>query len=294
MKKVLSISFCLMLFISSLLMLTACEVKPKPVSQVEVEKLLTSAVSKMVNEKVVKINMPSMGFIAIKSDTISYFNFMGMESWEKLENDNMYEYSIIDFNSEKTYTKKLVIPNSENDDNLFETDMDMDVDAFKDAEFVEASLVKDEYSISYKLEEGGEKLTYTYVITNKKIKEISVRSGLISMSMQFEFGEHVLNQIPQIPTDVEWVEYEPCIVVDGLPTEFEIGDTLDLENVTIEFYEDSEMMFFPETFDIDMSMISGFNTTTVTGVGETRTMTVYFYGLIYEVEYIVTPPAGAE
>lgn len=292
MKKFLSICTCLMLCLTSLLFV-GCKEKPKPVAEVEAMNILNTALTNMEEAMAIKIecdNFMLMGeLVTVVSENIEYSSFMGMQSWIVEEGDYRYDYSKIIYQEEGqapeiTYTKALVI---EEDDDYEDVDvLSMIFDEFEDSQFSKATVLDGEYSISFKVVEEGETTNMTFVVENNTLEEVVIGSMGVSIEIEFEFGQDALEDIPQRPTNVEWIEYDPYIVVEGISTEFVVGDTLDLTDVTLEFYEDITSDW-AEVFDLTTDMISGFDTTTPTEAGQTRTMTITFYGLTFDIEYTV-------
>jgi len=288
MKKLLSISLSLMLCLTAVVFF-GCEPKAKPVSEVEASNILTTAMANMETENALKIhssNFMFMGeFVTIASETESYTNFMGVESWTKQESGNWYAYSktiteIAD-TPEIIYTKQLIpTENGEVD----EDNLSMIWEMLEESEFEEASLLKDVYSISFEVEEDGDEATITFKVQDETLKAIEISAGKYTMSIEFEFGASVLEDMPEIPTNVDWIEYEPYIKVVGMQTQFVVGDTLNISDIDLEFYDDISNTSFPVEFDLTLDMITGFTTETA----GTRTMRITFCGLTFDVEYTVT------
>lgn len=294
MKKFISICFCLMLCLTSLLLISGCEEKPKPVSEVQAAEVLETAMINLETSSAIEIECDNF-FCFVISEDISYADFMGFKVWTVKEGNYFYDYSIVTYEEEgqdpvTSYIKSLVVEEESDDfDDSFDgTDMlDMLFEGLESSEFSKASLLGDEYSISFKVEEDGVTSTMTFVVEDNILEEIVIYELGVAMTIEFEFGQDALEDIPQRPTNVSWVEYQPHIKVEGMPTEFTVGDnTLDLTNVVIEYYEDTDTQN-PDEYTINMSMISGFDTTTA----GTKTMTVTFYGLTFDIQYTVTESA---
>ena len=287
MKKFLAIIFCLLLCLTPF-MFFGCEEKLTNVGEVEASNVLAVAMENMEEAQAVKMyseDFSGMGkFLMIASATENYTEFLGTKSWVKQEGDYWFDYSIatyeVDDEEVTDYIKSLVI--SEDGEDEDGNMLDMLLSEFEDSAFSGATKLKGEFSISFKVVEDGATTTMTFKVKDETLKSIEISAGMYSMSIGFEFGTSVVEEIPVIPTNVEWDIYEPYIEVDGIPTEFVVGDALDLTDVTLEFYEDTTSGW-AEVFDLTIDMISGFDTTTV----GTRTMTITFYGLTFEVEYTV-------
>lgn len=155
----------------------------------------------------------------------------------------------------------------------------------EDMSFANASKLNGELTINFYYEEGVP-LQFSIVIKEGFIKSIKIGSGMYKITIDFEFGSEVLEDIPARPTNVEWYEYQPQIEIGFIETEYKVGDSIDLEDAYIEYLEDIEAVF-TNYFDITEDMISGFTTETA----GTRTMTITFYGLTIDVEYTVTESA---
>ena len=300
MKKLLSIAVCLMFCFSSMLVLSACgEEKPKNLTEVQAAEVVAEATLQMDNATSVKIHFDNFLFFLgemtiIETETVSYTEMGSFTEWVKKEGENWYSYSILTSLSESgettEYMKKL-IPVVEND-NLEEA-LDF-IETIEGATFKNASKLNGEVTASYGTVYEGQNLAITCVVSDGKFKSFKFSTGFLSMTMELDFGEYVINEIPSVPTNVDWFEYEPYIEVDGISEVFEVGDTLDLEDVIIEFYEDKYDIFPSEEFDATIDMVSGFNTTTATEDGQSRKMTITFCGLTYEIEYIVLEPMPVE
>ncbi len=280
MKKFLSICFCLMLCVTSICVFGACEAKPKPVSQTVAEQELAVAMNAMYGADAAKITGGGWltGMVVIMSDDVNYSNFWG-ESWTVVEGGYTYEYSIMEmeFNGEPMTqaVKRLVLTEHES----YEEDEIGDIlQMFENMEFVSASELKGEITISYTVVEEDVPTKISFVVKGGVIKSITIGEGLFSVILNLEFGDHI--QIPERPTNVEWDIYQPHIEVEGLKDYYELGEDIELSDLTILYYEDEDT-HFPEEYDVDMSMISGFDTSDI----HSGTITVTFYGLTYTHAY---------
>ena len=296
-RKFLSIALCLMLCFSSMLIFGACKEKPVKIGEVEAANELSTAMANLVSENSIKIysdNFLFMGqFTLIATEDMAYtkMDLFASESWTKKEGDNWYVYSVANISETETpnlqYIKQLV-PTSENE-SLDET-FDL-LDMLNEATFSSGSKLKGEITISYSTVEDGVATKLTCKIADGKLKSFTVGSGFLSMTINFEFGDHLCAQIPAVPSGagIVWDETDPFIDVEDMPTTFEIGDSLNLEDVVLEFYEDAGQ-FDCEEFAVTMDMITGFSTEEA----GTYTMTITFCGLTFDVEYTVSEPVVSE
>ena len=291
MKKFLSICFCLMLCLTSILFI-GCEEKPVSIGEAEATQILNTAMGGMYGTEAVKMyseDFMFMGeFVSITTETITYSSFFGQQSWIKQENGQWWDYSIstYEYNDEEytDYSKMLVI--EEEEDYGDETPLEMILEEFEDAQFSKATKLNGKYEISFAIIDDGVTTTLTFNVENDELKSIVVSAGGISMSLEFTYGASAIAELPEIPTNVDWYVYEPYIEVDGIPTEFVVGETLNLLDATINYYEDADA-WFSEIYFVTSDMITGFDTTTATEPGATRTITVTFYGLTFDIEYTV-------
>lgn len=280
MKKFLSICFCLMLCLTSLCVFSACEAKPKPVSQAVAEQELAVAMNSLYSADVAKITGGGLltGMVVIMSDDVTYSNFFG-ESWQVQEGANTYEYSIFEYELDDEpiteYVKRLVLTEHEDVDG---DELSSVFEMFENMTFSSANELKGEITINYTVVEEDVPTKLSFVVKGGVIKSITVGEGLFSVVFNLEFGDHV--QVPERPTNVEWDIYQPYIEVEGLKDYYEIGETIDLDDLTILYYEDDDT-YIPDEYDVDMSMISGFSTNEV----NSGTITVSFYGLTYTHAY---------
>ena len=249
--------------------------------------ILNTALTNMETSMAIKIECENFLFVGefvdIVSENIEYSRALDQESWLVKEGDFWYEYSVSNyvFNNEQItdYIKKLHI--EEDESNSDDSDMmSMIFDNFASSQFSSATQLGSEYTISFTVNENGISTDLSFVIENNIIKEVIVGVMGFSMVMEFKYDMDALLDIPEFPTNIQWDEYEPYIVVDGLKDYYEINEQIDIDELTIYYYED-DGTFFSEEFAVTSDMISGFSSESVCS----GTITVTFYGLTFTQEY---------
>jgi hypothetical protein len=301
MKKFLLLSLCFVMCLSSFLVLSACKKEEKPTPVAQAEQAFATAMSNMATQTCIKMSSPNflfMGeFIMIASNNGVYtkMDMLGTESWTQKESDQpgaqWYEYAITNDGTleEPNYKYIKQLYPYEYIEKVDTSDFGFDIfDMLENSQFASASKLNGELSILYTIENEGTMLVLTIKVTNNMISSISMGAMGITMTINFEFGEQLLSQIPEIP-EKDWVELEAKIEIDELdfPTEFVVDETLNLEDIQLEFYTDKTKSYDYDMYDITIDMISGFDTSTATQIGESRTMTITFCGLTYDIEYTV-------
>lgn len=309
-KKFLTIALSLMFCLSSAFIFGACKEEPVPVAEAAAMETFNAALTNMESEEAIKMTYSLMGaeMIMVASDEQVYIYMTdSVESWAVKNGEVFDQYTIVNVSAaeipEYEYVKSIV-PAVETEDDMSLEGMfddlvgeDFDLSSLK---FSKASKLNGELTIKFDvIEDDFVALQYSFKIKNDKLTELSVKIGNMKITFKFSYGENILEEIPEIPTldmagqPIDWYVCEPKIEVSGIPAQFEVGDTLNLENVELEFYMDVEG-YESEEYQITMDMISGFDTSTATEEGQPRTMTITFCGMTYQIDYTVTEPAAAE
>ena len=292
-KKFITFALSLMLIVSSAFIFGACGEKPVPVAEAAAMETFNEAITQMEDEEAIKMYCNLMGYemIMITSEDATYtYATDSMEIWMHKNDDHYVSHSITSYSfdgeePEFEYIKS-IIPAIEMDsdstfDDLLGGALDGELDDSFELEFASASKLDGVLTVKFDLMELEDPIfTISFDIKNNKITSMSMNIMGFSIKYKISYGAHLLEQIPAIPTldansqPIVWEEYEPKIEVEGMPTVFEIGDSLNLEDVTVEFYEDLSDYWPFEEYDLTMDMISGFDTTTATEIGHPRTMTI--------------------
>ena len=88
-----------MISVTSLIMMSGCEKKPKPVSEEQAAVVLETAMINMETAEAIKMKSDNMFLFLgpctiIMAEDIEYSNVYGMPSWMKKEDGLWYEYLI--------------------------------------------------------------------------------------------------------------------------------------------------------------------------------------------------------
>ena len=309
-NKFLTIALSLMLCLSSMFIFGACKDEPVPVPEAAAMETFNTAMTNMENEDAVKMTYSLMGYelsMVASEEQIYMYSTDTIESWSVKNGEVFDQYTIVNVSTSGTpeyeYVKSIVpaveATNSGSLNELFDELIgeDLDLTALK---FAKASKLNGELTIKFDIVADEDmSLQYIFKIKDDKLVSISMEMMGMTMSFKLSYGASLLEEIPERPTldfnnqPIVWDEYEPKIEVEGIPSQFEVGDTLNLDEIELEFYVDATS-FDSEDYDITLDMITGFDTTTATEEGHPRTMTITFCGLTYQVQYTVTAPAAAE
>lgn len=200
MKKLLSISICLLICLTSICVFGACKQKDQSLSEAEALASVTTAVQNFQTETTIEATA-DMGLVGsmifAKNEEGSYTNMWGAEIWTRTENDVVYQYSVysMEFNGEEvtTYTKSV----DDGEDSFFDMS---DVELTEESTFVRGSVAGARKTIIFKFIEEGEVCFAIYVIENDKIISFSIASemGVTQMAMTFKYGADA--NIPELPT----------------------------------------------------------------------------------------------
>ena len=200
MKKLLSISFCLLLCLTSMCVLSACKIQEKPLSEESSLTAITTAINNLSSKTTleVKMNMGILGTMVVaQNDEGSYVDMMGTQMWTKTEDGVVYQYTVftMEILGEEitSYTKGEYV---EEDEEYFDVE---DIELQEGATFVSGSLAGSKKTIVYQLVEDDQVSTGTYVIENDLLVSFSVESdGVTQVAITFKYDADV--NIPELPT----------------------------------------------------------------------------------------------
>ncbi|MBR4998260.1 MAG: hypothetical protein IKY10_00110 [Clostridia bacterium] len=281
MKKFISISFCLMLCLTAVFMFAGCKEKPKPVAQDIAEQKLSVALNKFYDATAIKAVGSGLvdDTIVIMANDYTYHKstMYGLEEmWTVKEGDYFYKYAI-EYGEETSYTKRLVLTEHEELDN----ELISMIDLIDEMVYASATELNGEITVNYNVEDDDEGIIKLgFVVKNESLKSMTMSIFGIKATFSFEYGESVLNNLPETPTSVPWYIYEPRIVVEGLKDYYQLNEEIDYDELTLKYYADKESSFYEE-YDVTSDMISGWTTNEV----NSGTIVVTFYGLTFTQEY---------
>ncbi len=284
-RKILSFICCLFMCLTATITLAGCKDEPVVLAQHDAEKAMAQAVETLETTNAIKIECEMLNLMMVATEDLCYSEALDVQSWIKKEGDFWYSYTtaLIDVGGHPgyVYEKALVVEDISNPrSSSFESITD-----YPFAKYSKATELKGEINVVYKSTQEGLTTYITYTINKGKLTSISIGDGGVSASINFEYGQEALEALVEMPTDVEWDEFEPHIEVEGIDVEFNVGDELDLTDAVIKYFEDVDTEeLFAELFTITEDMVTGFSTETA---GE-FTMTVTFFGLTFDIDYTVS------
>ena len=296
-RKFLAFSLCLALCLSSMLFFSACKEKPVPVGEVEAGQEFEAAMTNLESEEAIKMTLNMMGYemIMISSEELNYVYAADYTQMWSVKNGDVYtEYLIMNVSytdePEYEYTKSIVPVEDEESsalEDILSGALDGDVADLSGMRFVSASKLNGVMSVRLAFSAMGEDLfECVFKIQNKKFTAMTIELMGMSLTYNLSYGANLLDEIPAIPTlDAEeqpivWEEYNPYIVVEGLKDYYSLGETINLDDLTLKYYLDDESYIYTE-YEVTMDMISGFSSSEV----NSGTIVVTFCGFTFEQEY---------
>ena len=315
-RKFLSLVLCLMICLSSGIVLSGClEEKPKPVGEVYAMDAYNTAVTNINNSDGIKMSCEMMGVevkMIISETQVYAYTTDEMEMWA-IKDGNFYEMYLIENigydEPEFVYTKSTMPAIVYEGESFYDQLMGMGgMSSSGDEvsyEFVEASKLGDELTINMKVTifEGWE-IDSSFVIKNNILVSMSIDMFGLTMKYNFSYGENVLSEIPAVPeydsnnVEIVWDECEPKFEIPEIEdVEFNVGDNLSLVGLELNFYTDSEGWEY-ETIVITEEMIqdftiTGFDSSELTN-GTPKEMTISFMGATLTIEYEVVEDVTQE
>ena len=296
-RKFLSLVMCLMLCLSSMLVLSACKKNPKEISEVQAAQELNKAMQTLEETKSIKISVEypeiyaeemklMFDFLIIATEETAYVDMtmfgFAVENWTLKENGIWTQYTVTadPFNDGGFLYEKSVMQELES---FLEDDMAEDSFESLDFEnFVEASVLEGETSIVF--EEEGAKVTAK--IVDGKLVAIETKEDNMTMTVKIGYGDFSA-EIPVIPEKSQEAKWDMVseIVLEGVDTELEQGEAIDLSDAVLKFYPNVSE-------DEDEFILIDLDDATITNDEVNKKIIVKYLGLTYELEYSIEEPAG--
>lgn len=249
-RKFLSIAICLMLCFTSVFMLSACKEKPEKISIDEAAAAFETAMVAMEEAESIKLTMNVPGFgnmVCIGNEEGSYVRFysrvvsegvvyvIDVEDWVTQE-DSWVNYSLMTM--QEGDEDPVVVANKSvllEMESMFENENLEGLDSMDFSNFVEATTLNGEISIVF----SADGMTLTAKIVGGKLVSVTTMGPMgAPITIYFSYGNFI-SEIPEIPEDSADLTWDMIseIVVEGVPEVFEQGTTLDIETLTLKFYE---------------------------------------------------------
>ena len=295
-RKFLSVAICLMLCLSSMFMFTACKEKPTKISRDEAVAAFDSAMETMAEAEGIKITANVMGIsqmVCIGTEAGSYINLhaeesfveggnvetfvIDIENWITEEEGVWVNYSLLTMaenggepvveTSDKTVLQDM--------QSMFENEQLKGFDLLNFDNYVQASTLKGEISIVF----ASEGFSATAKIVNGTLVAVDMSQYGLTATFYFTYGDFS-EEIPSIPQDGDNLTWDLLseIVVEGIPDVLKYGEPLDINTLTLKFYQEGIDGFVePVVVELTQDMISQTENGYV----------VTYLGLTFEIPYTI-------
>ena len=281
-NKILSLVVCLMLFLSSMTMLVACKDKSNVITQEKAERELSLAFEAIKTADAVIMEGADSVFFSTENSYYEEMILSGDQKWAEKVDGYWYESTkltkLVGGQPSIVFVERLSL-------DLIKEPRVIIAEKAKEYtyyKFSKASKNDGKLKIVYTRVQEGVKFKYTYIINDKKLETIQLSHEDVSSTIDFKYGQVAINEIPLKPNGVEWEVYVPSIEVEGFKAQYYVGEVLNFQNLTLNYYEDEETEI-PQEIEVTPDMIEGFSTAE-TGSFQ---LTVKFLNLTLEVDYEV-------
>ena len=285
-RKIISFVICVMLCLSSLSVFAACKDENGTISKAKAKRELYAAFQTVKNSDAVFMKTENeTGYVSIyASENLCFeeFESNGNQTWSEKEGDYWYDYDkYTDFVGEQPtikFVKRLSLDIKEDP----RVALSASLQQYTHNVFSKASKEKDELKVVYKKIQEGKTVNFTYVVKKGKLQSIQGGIDAEAFTVTLKYGQEAVDSVPIKPSGVEWDVYVPSIEIEGLKEQYNVGEVLNYDYLTINYFED-ESTEIPQEIEVTPDMIEGFSTSEA---GNFQ-MTIKFLNLTLEIDYEV-------
>ncbi len=288
-KKLMSFLCCILILLSTIVVVGGCgKDKPVSVSKQNAEKAIVTAMQTIETSEAVKVEIGEMFYVATSETLYQKVENGGIDVWTEKDGNYWYRYfssvTMVGDAPSCEFNRSLSAE-LQQDPRHFVSDL---LNDYIVGNFQKASKFKNELTITYKLVLEETTTETTLKLINSKLSSLTIKTEN-SETISLEYDDVALQDFNEKPKGIEWFDCESRIEVEGIKTEYVLGEELDLTSAVLNFFEDLYTQT-PYVLELKPEMVLGFTTEEL----GTKTMTIKFCNLTVDVEYTVTEPAVAE